>query len=252
MSDDTETIDWYAMPRGDRIAAIKSLYRVFRHVADLSDRGAENLMDDALGSPKARRASDMENFRKGVIGRPRAHAIHTWLMGNHFETGQHLAPRLFQSNPETDWELFLKRHAARDGVLEVVPLKTDRGLTERLRDQPQDVLTLRLGQPFCLRLTSPIKGVAVAFEQYQRKWHPIPLGADQRKVRTSVEVGQQWLPKETNGDPVALVERNDAGVHRYAVILSAHAALPANRQSMVRASPEHAPWSYEVSVSFVT
>lgn len=221
-------------------------------MADLSGRQADQLMDDALGSPKARRGSDMENFRKGVIGRPRARAIHTWLMGNHFETGQQLASRLFQSNPETEWELFLKRHAACDGALKVVPLKTDRGLTERLSDQPQDVQTLRLGQPFCLRLTSPIKGVAVAFEQYQRKWHPLPLGEDQRKVRTLIHVGQQWLPKGANGDPVALVERNDAGMHRYVVILSAHAALPADQQSVVRASFAKPPVTFTVELSFVT
>lgn len=232
MSNDPEIIDWYAMPTAERIAAIKSLYRVFRHVADLSGRHAEDLLDDALGSPKARRGSDIENFRKGVIGRPRAQAIHAWLMGNHFKTGQQLAPRLFQSNPETDWELFLKRHSARDGMLEVVPVKSERGLTERAGNQAENVQTLRLGQNFCLRLTSPIKGVAVAFEQYQREWHPLPLVADQRKVRTLIDVGQQWLPKDATGEPIALIERNDAGAHRYVVIASVHLALLADRQSL--------------------
>ncbi len=252
MSDDPEIIDWYAMPTAERIAAIKRLYRVFRHVADLSGRRAEDLMDDALGSSKARRGSDMENFRKGVIGRPRAQAIHAWLMGNHFETGQRLAPRLFQSNPETEWELFLKRHAARDGVLEVVPLKSERGLAERAGNQAENVQTLRLGQHFCLRLASPIKGVAVAFECYQRKWHPIPLGADQRKVRTSIEIGLQWLPKEANGNPIALVERNDAGVHRYVVIVSTDAAFPADRQSYISAGDKHIFKIFTIEATFVT
>ncbi|WP_339948493.1 hypothetical protein [uncultured Albimonas sp.] len=252
MSDDPETIDWYAMPTAERIAAIRSLYRVFRQVADLSGRHAEDLMDDALGSPRARSASDMNNFSKGRIARTRVRAIHTWLIGNHFETGQQLAPQLFQSNPETDWELFLKRHASAEGKLEVVPLKSERGLTERAGNQAENVQTLRLGQSFCLRLTSPIKGVAVAFECYQRKWYPIPLGADQRKVRTSIGVGQQWLPKEANGDPIALVEHNDAGVHRYVVVMSEDAALPADRQSLVRASLANTPATFDVEMNFVT
>lgn len=229
-SDDGE-IDWLGLPKAEKEAATKKLYKTLSAVASATDQTIDAMVIAAL--PTEPGSDYRSNFRRGNIAAAKAQLIHRHLEEHHFDLAQQFEPSLFQTNPKSAWEQFLDAHTVVGG-LRVVP-HAQMGIARREAPNDADAITtLRLGQDFVLELTAPHAGFAIAFEEFQSHWHPLPLGADERRLRVRINDGVTTLPKNTNGAPIPLSEHDDTGLHRFVVIVSPRSGLPTDQGEIMR------------------
>ncbi len=249
MNNKYEDLDWMVLSAADRIEPTKLLYKALRAVSDITGREVDLLMDDAYGEPNTTSPHYASNFRRGNIAAGKAMMIHHWLEQNHFDTAQIASPALFQINPKSAWDSFVEAHAI-TGKLSVIPLIKRMGIAQRSSEARKSATTIRLGQDYCFELDSGFLGHCVAFECYQGQWHPLPLGADTRRLRTSVHQGLQLLPCDSKGDPIALVELSDGGEHQFVCVVSEDSTLPTDRQGLLKKKDDID--LHSVAVRFVT
>lgn len=220
-----EEIDWMHLPASERVEPSKLLYKALKAVSDVTGREIDLLMDDAYGEPNTTSPHYASNFRRGKVAAGKAMMIHTWLAENHFKIAQTVAPELFQFNPKTAWELFVEQRAIQ-GQLSIKHLKQDLGLIDRDDGAIPVGETLRLTQRFCFEIKTDLRGVALAFQKYEGDWHPLPLGANKLNPWANVKADPQFLPHKPDGKPIGLRENDDAGQHKFAVIVSEDRKLP--------------------------
>ncbi len=181
--------NWKSATKADRVA----LYHVARAVADTTNLSVEAIMEQAFGHKLMVGTDYLSNFRSGAIGRPKAKLIHAWIAEHHAETAHTVDPRLFPKQHTDAWGDYLKNYAIQ-GKLSIVRLDKSMSLVQRKRNQPDPDEVLKLGEDFCFHLDSRIEGHAVAFQQYQGRWHPLPLGKKGGNA-TKVVKGTQYLPR---------------------------------------------------------
>ncbi|MDW3181634.1 hypothetical protein [Roseobacter sp.] len=232
-----DEFDWMKASRQKRIEPSKALYRALRAVSDVTGEHIDILMDQAFGETVTLGTDYISNFRRGNIAAGRAMMIHCWLEQNHFDVAKEATPELFRVNPKSAWELFVEKHAKTDG-LRIIPMKRQMGILSRARNAPKIVKKLRLGQCFCFELDSPINGTVVAFEEYRGKWHPLPLGADERRLRVLVNERVQMLPRDEVGNPIELEELHDTGQHQYVFVISTDKDIPITMKGIAHTSSE--------------
>lgn len=207
-------IDWLKATEDER----KRLYVATRAVADASDLSVEEIIDAALGRKALMGTDYMSTFRRGKIRRSYAKLIHGWVTENHIQIANYIAPDLF-ALPNTDvWDRYLETHAIH-GKLRIARFDRSMGLVQRKRSQPKPEEVLKLGEEFCFHLDSEISGYAVAFQEYEGKLHPLPLGQND-DLATTIEIGEQFLPIGDNGRPEQLSEASDLGHHTFIVAIA--------------------------------
>ncbi|WVX47999.1 hypothetical protein ROLI_010760 [Roseobacter fucihabitans] len=221
--------------RQERTEPSKALYRALRAVSDVTGEHIDILMDQAFGETATLGTDYISNFRRGNIAAGRAMMIHRWLEQNHFDVAQNASPTLFQVNPKSVWELFVEQHAKKAG-LRIIPMKREMGILSRTKSAPKTVETLQLGQCFCFELDSPHDGVVVAFEKCKSDWHPLPLGADERRLRALVSEGAQFLPRDDAGKLIELEELQDTGQHQYVFVVSPNNTAPISMKDIAQTS----------------
>ncbi|RVT87176.1 hypothetical protein DXV76_03590 [Rhodobacteraceae bacterium CCMM004] len=228
MSDD-EPPDFQDDPDGTQR---KALYRALRSVADSLGRRTDLLLEEILSVQLG--TDYLSVARRGRMSVSRAKRMHAWLAGHHYAIAAAAAPELFPIEPESVWALFLRDRGHRDGV-SVVPLEGSLGIVQRAADVQKPDALLRLGQNFTFRVMSPWPGQAVAFQEYNRIWHPLPLGRNARHPRATLTTGPQYCPRFPNGDPVPLVEQDHTGDHRFVFVLSCSRPLPLDQPGIMKA-----------------
>lgn len=207
-------IDWLKATEDER----KRLYVATRAVADASGLSVEEIMDAALGRKALMGTDYMSTFRRGKIRRSYAKLIHGWIAENHIQIANQIAPDLFVI-PNTDaWGRYLETNAIH-GKLRIARFDKTMGLVQRKASQPKPEEVLKLGEEFCFHLDSDISGYAVAFQEYEGKLHPLPLGQNDN-LEATIEIGEQFLPIDDNGRPERLTEASDLGHHRFVVIVA--------------------------------
>lgn len=217
--------NWKTATKADRAA----LYHVARAIADTTDLSVEAIMEQAFGHKLMVGTDYLSNFRSGAIGRPKAKLIHAWIAEHHAETAHATEPRLFPKPHTNAWEDYLEEHALQ-GKLSIARFDTSMGLVQRKRRQPKPDEMLKLGEEFCFHLESAMDGHAVAFQVYKGMVHPLPLGSNEEPV-TAIQMGEQFLPQDTEGNPEKLTEANDLGLHRFIVAVADDAGkLPSATQ----------------------
>lgn len=246
-----DEFDWMQASRQERIEPSKALYRVLRAVANVTGDHIDILMDQAFGETVTLGTDYISNFRRGNIAAGRAMTIHRWLEQNHFDVAQAVAPELFQFNPKSAWEQFVENYANVDG-LRIIPMKREMGILSRARNALKTVTKLRLGQCFCFELDSPINGTVVAFEECKGKWHPLPLGADERRIRVPVSVGVQMLPSDEAGNPIELEEVHDTGQHQYVFVVSEEKDESMATMKEIANALEGNTYTFKTTVQIVT
>lgn len=212
-------IDWLNLRGDDGIQKTKALYRAFIDVDKRSGVTGDALLFQILGDAGTGGLDYMRNFRAGKIAKFKAEMIHHWLTKNHFEMARTAAPDLFPHPAKDAFQEFIDTHAV-TGKLRVIRFRNEMGIVQRSNDKREYVETLRLSEKFCFELNTEINGVALAFQRYQGKWYPLPLGSDQRRFHASVEQGTNQLPRADDGSPISLEENDDAGSHQFAVVVS--------------------------------
>ena len=205
-------IDWLNATKEDR----KVLYRVCGVIAHRQGDGVGGLLDQVFGGRQHYGTDYMANFRQGKIARSKAHLIYVWICENHFKTAHSTAPYYFPMAHTDALGAFLKDRAIR-GKLRIVQGTSWRGLVQRASEVSAVNICLRLGEEFCFALESSTSGVAVAFQGYKGKWHPIALGAGGKTLEANIFEEFHLLPMDKNYLPVALVEVEDAGVHDFVI-----------------------------------
>ncbi|WP_306129717.1 hypothetical protein [Roseovarius sp. MMSF_3350] len=231
--DHKREIDWMDASAPERIEPTQALYRIMRALAQATGARFDDLVETAQDAPVSASSDPHRNFRRGQIARSKAASIHEWLATHHFAFAQKRAPELFRFPRQSDWDRFVADHAIA-GSLTVIPLVKSMGIARRSKTVSHAVTTLRLGQDYCLELESRLEGQCVAFEGYNGSWYPLPLGDDERRLRVIIPEGATLLPRDRDGYPIALVELDHGGVHRFVVIVSDDKALPTDRPSLAQ------------------
>ena len=206
--------NWKTATKADRAA----LYHVARAIADTTDLNVEAIMEQAFGHKLMVGTDYLSNFRSGAIGRPKAKLIHAWIAEHHAETAHAVDPRLFPNQHTDAWGHYLKNNAIH-GRLNIALFDKSMDLVQRKRHQPKPDEVLKLGEEFCFHLDSGIKGHAVAFQVYERQFHPLPLGLNDAPT-TSILKGEQFLPLDEAGQPDLLYEAHDIGLHQFVIAVT--------------------------------
>lgn len=232
-----EEFDWQTASAAERVQPTRALHAILQNVSRKTGIHFDDLLAEAQDQPVSLTMDPHRNFRAGKIAWQRARAIHEWLAHNHFETAQEHTPELFQYPRRSEWDLFLETHAIK-GRLRLKSLKQRFGLFERDEERDPADHTLRLSDRFCFELETDLDGTAVAFQCYDRMWHPIPLGTDLRKPAARVSPGTQCVPRDAQGTPIGLSENNNAGHHIIAVIVAEGTKIPFDRASLAKLDPQ--------------
>lgn len=250
MDKNIEEFDWTTASREDRIEPTKALYKALRTASDVTGQSIDAMIIEALGQNIELGTDYISNFRRGNIAAGRAMLIHRWLERHHFDIAQDASPDLFQIDPVSAWDQFINDQAEPD-KLTVIPLRDDMGIVQRAADISDQMPTLRLGQNFYLELDCPCDGMLVAFQGYAGQWHPLPLAEDKRRLRIPVTTGTQPLPRNAKGEPIPIVEVDDAGVHRFIAVLSENRDLPTVSTDIMGHHKEHPVKVFDVRVAVV-
>ncbi|MEO0569530.1 MAG: hypothetical protein AAF066_17490 [Pseudomonadota bacterium] len=228
--------DWQNASVTERVEPTKALYQIMRALSQSTGERFDDLVEAAQDQPISEAMDPHSNFRTGSIAWHRAAKIHEWLARNHFKFAQKLIPELFQYPRQSEWEMFVEAHAI-VGRLKIVALKQSLGLVERDDEHLPTENTLRLTQRFCFELDTNLRGVAVAFQRYDREWHALPLGAEKRNPKARIVENPQLFPRKVNGSPMGLRENNDAGDHVFAVLVAQNPKTPIDMLSLAKLEP---------------
>jgi len=252
MDENSGDIDWLRLSKAERVPLTKDLYHAVSGVADANDVTILELIDKAFIGLPAVGTDYASNFRRGNISAAKALLMHRWLEENHFDLAQKFASDLFQTNPKSAWDRFVDTNAI-VGRLRVFHLKSESGLIERDDEVSEIDDVIRLTQRFCFKLTTDLRGAALAFQKYDGRWHKLPLGADTRNLKGNVADSPELLPRNKLGNPIGLRENDDAGNHEFVVLVSDNRTLPTDMKKLARLEPSSAKFElHRIGVKFVT
>jgi hypothetical protein len=247
----SEDIDWQKLSKEDRAHLTKKLFKAVSSVADATGVTILELIDRAFVGLPAVGTDYASNFRRGNISAAKAVLMHRWLEENHFDLAKTFAPDLFQMNPSRAWDRFLERRQV-DGGLRIVRMKTEFGIVQRAAKANKASVALRFGEEFCLELVSKRPGYAIAFQGYRGQWHPLALGNDDGRWRVPIADDVQLLPRDQKGQPIPLIELDDAGNHSFVVITAPDKDLPVDQPSLASRFEDESLQVYWIGVRFVT
>ena len=247
----SEDIDWQKLSKEDRVHLTKKLFKAVSSVADATGVTILELIDRAFVGLPAVGTDYASNFRRGNISAAKALLMHRWLEENHFDLAKTFAPDLFQMNPSRAWDRFLERRQV-DGGLRIVRMKTEFGIVQRAAKPNETSVALRFGEEFCLELVSKRPGYAIAFQGYRGQWHPLALGNDDGRWRVPITHDVQLLPRDQKGQPIPLIELDDAGNHSFVVVTAPDKDLPMDQPSLASRFEDQSLQVYQIDVRFVT
>ncbi|MCG7492488.1 hypothetical protein [Thalassobius sp. Cn5-15] len=229
-------INWKTATKADRAA----LYLVARAIADAANTSVEAIMEQAFGHELVAGTDYLSNFRSGTIGRPKAKLIHAWIAEHHLSAANAVDPNLFPKPHTNAWDEHLNQNAI-SGRLKLVRFsQSSFGLVERARETTASDETIKLGEPFCLQLSCVDAGYSAAFQIYAGKWHSLPLVSD-GSLTIQLEAGDQLLPIAADAKPDPIVERHDAGPHKFVVLIAPERdALP--KRDEVPSASDNCEW----------
>jgi len=136
--------------------------------------------------------------------------------------------------------------------LRIVRMKTEFGIVQRATKAIEASEALRFGEEFCLELVSKCPGYAIALQGYRGQWHPLALGNDDGRWRVPITDDVQLLPRDQEGQPIPLVELDDAGNHRFVVITAPDKGLPMDKPNLASRLEDETLQVYQIGVRFVT
>ncbi|MDH4992225.1 hypothetical protein QEZ48_15515 [Aquamicrobium lusatiense] len=111
-------------------------------------------------------------------------------------------------------------NAGQYGSAHVVLPKNSRNLVQRADYHPVFEQPIKLGQTFFFLLHNHVPGSVLAFEEYQGRWHPFPLGSDDVNLAVPCMTGKQPLPcNPATGRPLLLRELDHPGKHGFAFLV---------------------------------
>ncbi len=203
----------------------KQLYKVLRALADLDPtKTAETLFDEGVGKPVARGIDYMNNVRKGEYNATFATLIYRWLLKNHYPVAHQFAPDIFPKTIEMRWRAILDERAI-NGQLKIATVRHGVGIVQRASAIAGADIALKLGQLFCLHLTTDQTGYAVALQGLNNDWHAIEIGQGGGYV-CQIEPGENLIPWTPAGQLDPLAENEAAGMYEFILMQASAPEIP--------------------------
>lgn len=160
-----------------------------------------------------------DNFRKGMIARPKAAQLARWLSIHHTREAELLAQRVAQlaSEQALGWEAYLAQ-SARDDALSLISMAS-LGIVGFARSTDSPLPRFRLGEEFCLRLNAEAEGSALGFQRVRGHWYPLRLADD--RLEADIAFGETVLPRSTTtGEILPLSDDEDGGRILFVLIVA--------------------------------
>lgn len=200
------------------------LYRAVVAAAELANERFDTFLQTPFNPPWALAPNYRRNLQRGDYSAIRAQVLYDFLRDHHFAAAHREAPDIFPHTPAMRWQEILDERASEDS-LKLVLVENSFGVVERTSKLRAVNTTIKLGQAFCLELTSDTGGHAIALQGLRGKWYAVEIGPD-CEVVLPVQAGQTLLPQNENGHPDPISENNDLGEHEFVMVTSEVATIP--------------------------
>lgn len=245
-------MDWATASPAERNEPTRKLYALMRGLCGTDSDKLRELVIEITGEAVSDHPEWYKNFSRGNYSWKKAHKIHEWLAKNHFKMAQKKYPELFQVPRKSDWDEFLENATFSDGLKVVLPNRTD-GFGIASREAPDELVgeVLRISEAYYFKLTSDHAGSVVAFEEHAGVWHPLALGADERRLRVDIGVGENMLPRDGTGSAIKLYEHHHAGPHRFIFVAGPVADLPVDQASITKLAKTKRVTVYEAWIRVI-
>ena len=224
-------IDWL----GATIEHRKALYRAVRRAMDNDYLNWTQVFALALNGERLGTGYE-DTFRAGRIGRKRAKRLYEWLARDHPIQAMRLDDELGVSDAEdregTVWQDLLAAHGRYEGVSAVLLPDASIGIVTLADPEPLARPVISLGASFCFQLYTDLEGGALAFQQVERQWYPLPLS--DKGLAEIVTAGRQYVPRLPDSDrPAPLSEEQHGGRHAFAFLVVTAAMIGALTQKLI-------------------
>lgn len=207
------------------------LYRALVSAAELANARFDDFLQIPFNPPWALAPNYRRNLQRGDYSAIRARALYEFLRDHHFTTAHREVPDIFPYTPAMRWREIVDQRASTD-TLKLVRVTSGFGVVERQSRLVAADTTHKLGQTFCLELTSDVGGYAIALQGQRDAWHVIGIGPKCDAV-TSIEIGANLLPRNEEGHPDPLSENRDAGLHDFVLITAEMPDIPTTIDRLV-------------------
>lgn len=227
----------------------KQLYKVLRALADLDpSETVETLFDKGVGKTVARGIDYMNNVRKGDYSSTFAALIYRWLLEQHFPIAHQFAADIFPQTIAMRWRAILDERANK-GQFTIAAVRHGMGLVQRASRIAGADVVLKLGQFFCLQLTSERTGYAVALQGLSNDWHAIEIGQDGGYV-CQIKPGKNLVPRLDDGLIDPLSEDGAAGFYDFVLVHADSETIPVTIDDLVTWVNAHQCDIHQVTATF--
>lgn len=225
------------------------LHPVIIAVAELTDLRYDDVLDLPFDQPWARSPDYKRNIRSGQFSQVRAKAIYDWLQDHHFVTAHKHAAEIFPHTPAMRWRTMLDERALPD-TLKIVPMASSFGLVKLESQTNEADVQLKLGQRFCLDLSSDIDGYVIILQGLGDMWYPVQL-ADDGSYETAVTAGSNLLPRFPDGTPHPLHEDTHEGLHSFVIVTATEPNIPVAIDRLITWVNDHEARLHRVTAEIV-
>lgn len=214
-------IDWLAASVEQR----KALYRAVRRLMAEEAIGWNGIYE-ALGRSVPTGGGYEDNFRAGRIARQTANQIYRWMARAFPGHAVRLDRDLDAGEPQGErWRSFLQEHGRFERIAAVLLPEPAIGVVAFAKPEPLARPVIPLGAPFCFQIESDHSGAVIAFQHVHEQWFALPLRPD--GLSESLAQRRQYLPRQANGEPLALSEDAQAGRHGFLFLIGDAALIGA-------------------------
>lgn len=195
----------------------KALYKVAKSTATTTPLTLERFLNKALGITGDPEWGDLANIRNGKLARDKCQTLYDYLAQHHYEHAQTQDTELFPRRLISDVGVYIEANAHK-GRLRIILEDQALELVKRKANRPDDAVHIRPEQGFYFELDAVQSGYALAYQFYQGKYYPLPLGVDGETMMERVIEWPQYLPKAHDGDVSILSEDEDLGDHQFIIL----------------------------------
>ncbi|MFQ6549893.1 hypothetical protein AADZ90_018255 [Aestuariibius sp. 2305UL40-4] len=160
------------------------------------------------------------HLRDGTLSKDRAAFIHAWIGEHHPDLGVRHAPDLYTDSQITSWTELLEEHGV-FGTFTIQRYEAGMGLVRRSDRAPLAKKRIALGEEFVFHLESGFAGQAIALQELDGTWYPMPLNNADIPWVADLTAGHQFLPSHPiTGAPEPLREDDHTGRHGFALLIA--------------------------------
>ncbi|WP_155851962.1 hypothetical protein [Ahrensia sp. 13_GOM-1096m] len=227
----------------------KAINRVVTAIKAAERMKFDDIYLAAHGSLESITNEDEKNLAKGRLAHKKIAKIYKWIAINYLPLAIDLAPEVFDPSLLTKWDDFIIQHGLYGQLRPVIGKR--RGLTQRSAQQPIDDTSIQLGDDFYFDLDTKLDGALLTLEGYKGRYYPMSLHHNQVTLVLPITNGQHNLPSLPHSNQqVMLSEHDDAGVHKYIMLISDADTINECASGLVQGHPINAAKLDQMALAF--